>query len=63
MYDYEKCRMKLNNSLRNSFDCLLGVSQCERLSRFLFSMSVNDIEYILIHKGVSGIDVNMLKLF
>jgi len=63
MYASVKSRVKLSNNLSNSFECHIGVRQGECLSPFLFSMFVNGIEETFIQQGVSGIDLNTLKMF
>lgn len=62
MYDSVKSRVKHNNQLSRSFECMLGVSECERLSPFLFSLSVNDIEDMFIKNGEEGIKVDLFKV-
>ena len=63
MYCAVKSRVKLGNNLSDAFECSLGVRLGESLSPFLFSMFFNYIEYVFMNKGLSGIDVNFLKLF
>jgi hypothetical protein len=58
-----KSRVKYNNAVSNSFKCILGVKQCERLSPFLFSVFINDIEQMYVKNGFDGIEVKMFKMF
>ena len=53
----------MQNKLSDAYECLLGVRQGESLSPFLFSMFLDDIEDIFIENGLSGINVDMFKLF
>ena len=63
MYSSVKSRVKLLNELSDEYECLLGVTQGECLSPFLFSMILNDIEDVFFKNGLNGIDVNMFKKF
>ncbi|KAL4240483.1 hypothetical protein ACF0H5_001275 [Mactra antiquata] len=63
MYQSVKSRVKYCNQLSDSYTCALGVRQGECLSPFLFSMFLNDIENIYIVKGLSGIDIDTIKIF
>ena len=63
MYNSVKSRVKYCNELSSEFECHLGVRQGECLSPFLFSMHLNDIENILIEKGLDGINVQHFKMF
>ena len=47
-----KSRVKLGNKLSDAFECSLGVRQGERLSPFLFSKFLNDIEDVFMNKGL-----------
>ena len=42
MYDHAKSRIKLDNSISNSFACQQGVRQGENLSPMLFAIYLND---------------------
>ena len=63
MYSCTKSFVKACNNQSEPFVCNLGVRQGECLSRFLFPMYINDLEDEIIHKGVGGVDIGMLKLF
>lgn len=63
MYSNVKSRIKVHNSLSDSFICTLGVRQGDCLSPFLFSMYLNDLEETFILNGFQGIDLGMFKLF
>ena len=63
IYENVKSRVKYNNELSNDFDSYLGVRQGECLSRFVFSMYLNDIEDEFILHGLEGVDIGSLKLF
>jgi hypothetical protein len=63
MYTNVKSRIKLSNTLSETFMCSLGVRQGDSLSPFLFSMYINDLEDTFILKGFKGIDLGTLKLF
>ena len=69
MYTSVKSRVKSyfystsEHVLSDTIECMLRVRQGECLSSFLFSMFLNDIEDVFIHKGLQGIDVNMFKIF
>ena len=52
-----------NYPLSDSFECCLGVRQCDGLSPFLFAVFVNNFENIFVVNGVEGIGVNMFKMF
>ena len=49
--------------MSDAYECLLGVRQGDRVSPFIFSMFLNDIEDIFIDNGLSAINVDMFKLF
>ena len=63
MYSCTKSFVKACNNQSEPFVCNLGVRQGECLSPFLFAMYINDLEDEIIHKGVGGVDIGMLKLF
>ena len=63
MYNSVKSQVKYLNELSDSFNCTLGVRQGESLSPFLFAMFLNDLEDVYVKSGLSGIDVNMFKMF
>jgi len=63
IYSSVKSRVKMQNKLSDAYECRLGVRRGESLSTFLFSMFLNDIEDIFIDNGLSGINVDMFKLF
>ena len=63
MYSCTKSFVKACNNQSEPFVCNLGVRQGECLSPFLFAMYINDLDDEIIHKGVGGVDIGMLKLF
>ena len=63
MYENVKSRVKINNTLSDTFICSLGVRQGDCLSPFLFSIYVNDLEETFIREGFKGISIGMFKLF
>ena len=63
MYSCTKSFVKACNNQSEPFVCNVGVRQGECLSLFLFPMYINDLEDEIIHKGVGGVDIGMLKLF
>ena len=62
MYSGTKSFVNECNNQSEPFVCILGVRQGECLSPFLFPMYINDLEDEVIHKGVGGVDICMLKL-
>ena len=56
MYNNIKSRVKFQNELSQEFSCITGVRQGERLSPFLFTMFLNDIESEFITHGKDGIE-------
>ena len=63
IYEQVKSKVKYNGSLSETFDCYLGVRQCECLSPFLFSIYINDVERELINRDAKGVDIGLIKLF
>ena len=63
MYEGVKSRVKHTNVLSDEMPCALGVRQGECLSPLLFSMFLNDIENEYLRSGVTGLDINMFKIF
>lgn len=63
MYSSVKSCVRGPEGLTCDFDCILGVRQGESLSPFLFAMYVNDLETTLNTSGITGLNINMLKLF
>ena len=56
-------KVKINNTLSESFSCMTGVRQGVCLSPFLFAMYLNDIEQEFITKDADGVDTGFFKLF
>ena len=63
MFSIVKSEIKYTNNVSETFICNIGVRQGERLSPFLFSMYLNDLEEELSVKGVKGVVIGMFKLF
>ena len=53
----------MQNKMSDAYKCLLGVREGDRVSPSVCSMFLSDIEDIFIDNGLSGINVNMFKLF
>ena len=62
IYSTVKSKVRGTKSITDFFECTLGVLQGESLSPFLFSMYVNDLDF-LRNNGSTGIDRGFMKLF
>ena len=59
MYQGIKCSFSINGENSPFFACECGVRQRENLSPLLFAIFLNDLESVLLHKGLSGITVDL----
>ncbi|MCG8033764.1 MAG: reverse transcriptase family protein [Candidatus Thiodiazotropha taylori] len=59
MYEGIKSSVSINGNNSAFFACDCGVRQGENLSPLLFSIYLNDLESYLLHKGLSGITVDI----
>lgn len=59
MYDGIKSCVTLNGESSPFFACDCGVRQGENLSPVMFSLYLNDLETFLIHKGLSGVTLDI----
>ena len=59
MYDGIKSSVSVNGEHTSFFSCDCGVRQGENLSPLLFSIYLNDLEHFLLHKGLSGITIDI----
>ena len=62
MYSCTKSFVKAYNNRWEPFVCNLGVRQGECLSPFLFAIYIDDLKDEIIHKGVGGVVIGILKL-
>ena len=58
---YQNIKSKVTNDEGSSqfFDCNVGVRQGENLSPFLFSIFLNDLEWYLVSKNVSSLELDV----
>ena len=59
MYDGIKSCVSLNGESSDFFACNCEVRQVENVSRVIFSLYLNDLETFLIHKGLSGVTLDI----
>ena len=59
LYDGIKSCVTLNGESSPFFACDCGVRQGENLSPVMFSLYLNDLETFLIHKGLSGVTLDI----
>ena len=55
MYERVKSKVVTLQGESNFFECSVGVRQGEKLSPFLFSIYLNELESFLSEKGVTGV--------
>jgi len=55
LYEHVKSKVVTLQGESNFFECSVGVRQGEKLSPFLFSIYLNDLESFLSEKGVTGV--------
>ena len=55
MYEHVKSKVVTLQGESNFFKCSVGVRQGEKLSPFLFSIYLNELESFLSEKGVTGV--------
>ena len=60
IYSTVKSKVRGPKSNTDSFDCTLGARQGKRLSSYLFSKYLNELEYFLRNNGSTGIDIGFM---